>query len=462
MWEALFNQVKGVLGKTYVFAGLIPAALILWGWRAFSAHAGDFERAVTELLGKKESAVTASIFSGIELFWLGLFFFATRGFILRVMSAVPGWLLTPLRWRLLNRQMRRRRKAERRLEDFEAELTALRWLSKGCPLPHDGNYIPEWRKIPNVLDSTLAALERCAGARELLVKLSRRADSPRVPSRRRMRKLTCGVSNLYELTFNHPPHVGTYSEISHWRAAAGDAGVKQIVALAAAESYRSWVVALAEFKSFPEDKWLEPTSLGNRLASLDDYAEKRYGITTSTMWRRLVGVIPKEDRQEIADVQLSIEALTNLCVAAAGLCVAFLIASAPSVALATLGGPRTIDWRTVFLVGAALILSAASYGGAVYASGALCENVMRLVDLHRLKLVSAMGLKSPRTVGEERATFVELKSLFVKGTPLQPDRLLEVPKAPKAEAAPGNNNHYEPTAELPTETPAEAATAETT
>jgi hypothetical protein len=45
-----------------------------------------------------------------------------------------------------------------------------------------------------------------------------------------------------------------------------------------------------------------------------DYAERRYGITTDTIWDRIWWVLPAAAaKQEISDARLAVEVATNLC-----------------------------------------------------------------------------------------------------------------------------------------------------
>ena len=73
-----------------------------------------------------------------------------------------------------------------------------------------------------------------------------------------------------------------------------------------------------------------------------------------------------------------------------------------------------------------------SYQGAIYAFSTLAEKMVRLVDLHRLQLISALGYKSPATVKEELDILKELNEFFTQSNnsrdPTRPLVKLEKPK----------------------------------
>jgi len=448
MWEALLTQVKGVLGKTYVLAGLIPAAVLLLGWKVFRGGGLNFEQTVAGLMEKKAWAVASGGLLGLSLFWLGLLFFAGRGFFLHVLRNVPGSLLAPLRWHLINGQLSRRKRAELRRKDLQWKQTALSWHEAdggvwrkedgGIKLPAGAQYIPEWSRIPAGLAAASDVLRASEEARARVSELALKADSLKIPPTRRLRKITEDFCRLYTFARQWPRDYVAYFEVSRWRELAARPDTKRVIELVRADNYRSWVESVFRSHAFPSEQWVAPTTLGNRFAALDDYAEKRYGITTSTLLKRLVGVIPKEERQEIADAQLGVEVLVNLCVASAALCVAVLISTTPGTLRALASGSWVTDRHAVLFIVASLVMTAASHYGAVYASGALAESVTRLVDLHRLQVIRAMGLKSPRTSGEEWETFKALGKLFVDGKRLPADRPLETVRQ-SGDGSPSNN-----------------------
>jgi hypothetical protein len=54
---------------------------------------------------------------------------------------------------------------------------------------------------------------------------------------------------------------------------------------------------------------------GNHLAYLDDYAERRYGITTDTILDRQWWVLPPRVKDEVSDARLAVEVAINLSAA---------------------------------------------------------------------------------------------------------------------------------------------------
>ena len=75
---------------------------------------------------------------------------------------------------------------------------------------------------------------------------------------------------------------------------------------------RDWDQAYARNNEYARDIWIYPTVIGNHLAALDDYAQRRYGITTDTIWERLWWALPTRVKEEVSDARLAIEVAINL------------------------------------------------------------------------------------------------------------------------------------------------------
>lgn len=388
-------------------------------FNANEGGAGDATRFPETLVGlfeKQGWAINASSWLALNTFWVGLLFFFARSLVLHVLQAMPGPMLAPLRHILTKRQLKLRWKAKRAREGALWRRTVLRWSKEGFQLPNEQTVILEWQKIPDNLDSLKRAVEASRRARKIVVKLSRRFDMLAIPSQRQVEKIATGLCQLYSLTFNRPLALDSYSEIFQWKTEMTES-VRAILTITDTEVFRSGTEARSKLSLFPdEERWLAPTALGNRFASLDDYAEKRYGIDTSTLWKRMWGVLSKEDRKEVSDAQLNVEVLANLSVAFVALTLGVILFSKSDL---------------LFIL-IPLFMALVSYRAAIYAAGALTEAVVRLVDLHRLHLIDALGFKSPRTVYDERKLFKELHSFFSKGTELPAGRELTSPKPAKA------------------------------
>ena len=204
-------------------------------------------------------------------------------------------------------------------------------------------------------------------------------------------------------------------EQAEWRTLYDSRASKEVIDRIRADVFRRLVETTARAQEQPEtEEQLAPTLLGNRVAALDDYAESRYGIATSALWTRLWGVLGQAERQEIANAQLRVEMLANMTVAFAFVA---LLSAGTSIyrAVRVNSTALVIDWWTVLFAAVCVALTMASYRTAVYAFGGVADGITRLVDLHRVRVLTTFGLESPATFADERAMFGELRTLFANG-----------------------------------------------
>jgi hypothetical protein len=136
-----------------------------------------------------------------------------------------------------------------------------------------------------------------------------------------------------------------------------------------------------------------PTGLGNILRAAEDYADDRYDAPFLTLWSRLYLVLPLEVQANIEWARGRMEFL--LVVSAWGVAFAWL-----TLVLAYAFASAEVVVVICFLGG--MTLAVAAYHSALFAAVEYGNRLRAAFELHRLKLLERMGLRSPKTLEEER------------------------------------------------------------
>lgn len=159
-------------------------------------------------------------------------------------------------------------------------------------------------------------------------------------------------------------------------------------------------------RRFPgPDHLLQPTTLGNVLAAMQDSAGRAYGLDAVTAWPRLYPVLGDQCRTLVDDRRDTLDASVRL---AATMAVTSL-ASLPLL----LGSAW---WTMLALVpfGVAVL----AYHAAVQAALAYAETVHVAFDLHRADLLSALRMDPPGQQDAERALHEQWCDHWRQGIPL--------------------------------------------
>ena len=165
----------------------------------------------------------------------------------------------------------------------------------------------------------------------------------------------------------------------------------------AAESASGIALSLVQerLQRFPAiDEQTAPTRLGNALRAFETYAVARYWLDSQLFWNELVAVAPDSLRKELDLARSSVD----FFVAATYLSVAVGIFA---IAEALLVGP-TIDAGFLVIGLVALGLAYAWYRSAVSSTSYWDSTVRALVNLGRVPLAAALGLRLPATIDQER------------------------------------------------------------
>jgi hypothetical protein len=471
---ALLGQVQGVLGTPFLFSGLFPATVFLVGWEWFRSRGAGVRILIESLVGDPGEAGWVVIKTTVLLVLLGLALFSLRGVFISFIQGLPSRSLAWMRQTLIGWQLVRKRRRQQVEEEHLCSLTALRWALDEFREP--ARYI-----APDVFEQSQedALVHSRTARRHLIENAANPRDSSVATSSRVVVAVVHGLSAIYASAARAPESPSTQAEILEWKGVMRESNTKVVLRMVRDMQFRRWVQAFDRLRWFPQSLWIQPTAIGNCLAVLDDYGEQRYGIDTGTLWARLWGLLPSEDRKDVADARLSFEVLVNLTMVVAVLALLAACAlvwpsitapgpqasstqphsstqhegargerssgvsaksgevvpldkTAPESVPATarsnapnpIQSPMALKTRAGALL-ALLVLGAAFYQGSIYACRHLAQTVMRIVDLRRRDLLRAMGFDSPMTVDDELKLFRSLKGFLTRAIPLDPAQKLQ-------------------------------------
>jgi hypothetical protein len=357
---------------------------------------------------------------------LGLVFFAGRGLFLHWLQELSGtWLLR--RW-ALRRQLARLHRAREEEDKCQWLVSAIYWY---LSVFSSGIRRPNWLKPPDP-----AWAEQTSQAARDLIKQKLPHDT-RVPlnlDEWQCGQIVQGLSNLRAWVACQPEESSQWQpELDQWQNLSKDPRVVRLLRKCALDYLRQADQAHAKVIIFPNQLWIKPTKLGNRLAVWDDYAQDRYNIPTSALWKRLRHTLKADERKEVTNAQLVVEVLVNLSMAMgvlalcslAGLLIALIKLHPDYLELFNnkMLSPWVATIRPYFFTPITflrylgfsvfcLVLAIFSYRGAVFAFDVLSDKMVGLIDLHRTEVLTSMGFKAPANLQEELELFGVLRGFF--------------------------------------------------
>jgi hypothetical protein len=153
-------------------------------------------------------------------------------------------------------------------------------------------------------------------------------------------------------------------------------------------------------QAFPrDDDNVQPTLLGNVLATAAEHPRVAYMIEGFLWWPRLSPLVPVEFQEMLSETQSPMIALLNLSVIFAGLA----LGGAPILALA--GGNLT---AALIVLAGGLLLSRLCYRAAVSQAVELGNRLRVGFDLYRHEILRQLNLEIPADFEEERALWQKL------------------------------------------------------
>lgn len=145
-----------------------------------------------------------------------------------------------------------------------------------------------------------------------------------------------------------------------------------------------------------------PTRLGNILRAGEEHAYLRYGIDSVTAWPRLYIVLPETFRQTFGSAAANLE-----------LAVIISVLGAAFAAIGGLLASVMLPWYAALLiVGGGMAVAWLGYQAALHAASGYAMLIRAAFDVHRWKLLEAMGLKSPTSYDSEREQWGQLRKLW--------------------------------------------------
>jgi len=166
---------------------------------------------------------------------------------------------------------------------------------------------------------------------------------------------------------------------------------RTVARLSASEPRRSH--AAEELDLYPADPaQTMPTRLGNALKSAETYADTHYGMDSQLLWFELAALAPESLRQDVDDARAPIDFFVGF------------LANAVLLALLSFLAWLTVGSTTCLTVGVlSVILVPAAYEGAVRNMDSYRSAIQALVNVGRLNVVTAFGLRLPSDAAEENA-----------------------------------------------------------
>lgn len=419
---ALFGEVRAAFGiKGYLLAGLLPAFVAVFGWRWYISNLAARSN-LEPLVGLSDTSLEGYAAEVIVLVFLGVAFYAARSLFVVAIQTL-GFLPVRPREALIQRQLREHSLARHRKHHLELAYNAVRWIERD---PNARR--PTW--IPGGYQGHDAA--RTVGlsrrARELFESMTPKISQPvEVPSRDCHAEIVRGMEALYGYMASHPKKVLfiVQPELNKWAIAVRRPGARGLLKYLSAALHREIAAEQETLNRLSEPEWMRPTALGTLASKLDDYGYQRYGIHTSAILSRLLGILSDKERAALSDSRLSVETLINLAVSVGGLGLACALHNAMDIVPRVLKGEAVrFDLRQAGFVFVPVALGWVFYRASLFAYGTHSEQVIRLVDLRRLHLIRALGFRVPHDVDEENWLWSEIVGAF-EGTPPPGDRRIE-------------------------------------
>lgn len=422
MLASIFGKVTSSLGKTFVFAGLLPSGVLLLVVLLYFTPFAVLARIEQDLLAKPDSWKSLAWLGCIWLA-IGFLLYSLRAPILSLFQLAPS---SAVGRRVLFRRIAKRERLKRARIEQERVITAINWLTNlGLDRAEIGD-IPFW--LARSYQGHERAIQQSRAGRERLLQVDRTVGDVLTLTVDASDAIAAGIFALFQLAkYRRDPDVelAISAEIAGWRFAFASREARAIMAFVRQDTERKVARAFRASSRYGEGPYIFPTRIGNLIAALDDYGLKRYGIDTATFWDRLWWVLPKDVKAEVSDARLALEALLNLLIA---LFLALATIAGSQVAVCGFKSPLfgTCDGtRAVIFLVAAGILVLLVYRGAAFALEVLSIKMTSLIDMYRLAALGQIGFV-PKTVGQERSIYKKLKGLFVQAAELDDDLELSI------------------------------------
>ena len=200
------------------------------------------------------------------------------------------------------------------------------------------------------------------------------------------------------------------------RARLGDliVGLKEVAPgdpkIAELELWRSRLGQRVE-NEYPTRAYVLPTRLGNVIRSFEEYPRTVYGISTVSVWPRLVGVLSKEITGLLDESKSSFDFMINAAFLSGVLSAGILTAG-----LLVPERIQGVEWIAQFLLAA--LAARLFYLGSVGSAAAWGDQVKSAFDLFRWDLLKQLGYqRATLSVEEEQKLWREISQRMIYGNP---------------------------------------------
>ncbi|NUR73100.1 MAG: hypothetical protein HOU81_19970 [Hamadaea sp.] len=148
-------------------------------------------------------------------------------------------------------------------------------------------------------------------------------------------------------------------------------------------------------RRFPvDDGQVVATRLGNAIRRLEEYGYDRYRLDSQVFWYELTAVVPERTAKQVDQARTTVDFFVSLLFG-------HLIVAAVAVG-AVLSGTVTGSVQLWISVAALLLLSVGWYRAAVVTTDDWAAAVRAMVNVGRVPLAEALGLRLPEGLSEER------------------------------------------------------------
>jgi hypothetical protein len=155
----------------------------------------------------------------------------------------------------------------------------------------------------------------------------------------------------------------------------------------------NWELTLEALEQYPDSaEAIQATKLGNAMVAMEIYGNRAYGLDSQTLWYELQSVVTESVRRDVEDARAAVD---------------FFVSAIAHLTLLTAVASVVALWSyslvpAVVAVAAACLVPAA-YRQAVLNVAGWRGSMRALVNLGRVPLADALGLRLPRTFESERA-----------------------------------------------------------
>jgi len=164
-----------------------------------------------------------------------------------------------------------------------------------------------------------------------------------------------------------------------------------------------------------------PTSLGNVIASFEDYPHDHYGMDAVTLWPRLAPILSQQKYSLFLEREkANLDFLLNTCVA-------LLLFSLELVICGSLYGQDI--WLWLSAAGFTVVISyAVFYRTSIIGALSWGQSVRVAFDLYRYELLAALCGRAPKNFSEEKTFWLNISDFFRKSGAKGPPPTLDYKK----------------------------------